>query len=575
MKWNLDDIVKIENWERLFAEVKVNFEIYKKMIAKPDPNMSAEKFKKIIDFGEELENKTSRLGGLPKLILAVDTKNQKARLMMTKVQDFGLEMAEHTIKFSHWLKGLGSFAMAGLDEKNAKRLFKSIPDLEYALTYSRKAAKYTLKENEEKIMMNKDVNLGSALGDLRDLIATEFRYNVLGKKVETQAELITYVYSNKAKERKAAYEALLTTQKNNIDKFFVMYQGTVKDWGYETRLRGYKSPISVRNFGNEIDDEVIETLLEVTKNNKEIFYKYFQAKAKKLGEKKLNRMDLYAPVEIVNKNMKYEEGVKIVLDTFEEFSPRFTAAAKRIIEKQHVDVYPGPNKTSGAFCATLNNKIDPYVMLNWTGKARDIATLAHELGHGVHSIYANKHYSSVQSANLPLAETASTLGEMLIFEKFKKEMLWDKIADMYATILRQNYFVMFEIEAHKAITRGVTENELSQLYFDNLKDQFGKTVEVPDLFRYEWSYISHIFESPFYCYAYNFGELLTLSLYKHYKNDKIEGRKIIESILEAGGCENPKLLLNKFGIDIKSPNFWQNSFDMIDELVEELANSVK
>ncbi len=567
MKWNLDDIVKIENWERLFAEVKVNFEIYKKMIAKPDPNMSAEKFKKIIDFGEELENKTSRLSGLPKLILAVDTKDQKARLMITKVQDLGLRMAEYTIKFSHWLKGP---PVGGLDDKNAKRLFESIPDLEYSLTYGRKAAKYTLKENEEKIIINKDVNLGSALGDLRDLIATEFRYNVLGKKVETQAELMTYVYSDKAKERKAAYEALLTTQKNNIDKFFVMYQGTVKDWGYETRLRGYKSPISVRNFGNEIDDEVIETLLEVTKKNKNIFHKYFGTKAKKLGEKKLNRMDLYAPVEIGNKNMDYEEGVKIVLETFEEFSPRFAAAAKKIIEKQHIDVYPGPNKTSGAFCATLNNKIEPYVMLNWTGKTRDITTLAHELGHGVHSIYANKHYSSVQSAGLPLAETASTLGEMLIFEKFKKEMLWDKIADMYATILRQNYFIMFEIEAHKAISKGITEKDLSQMYLDNLKDQFGESLILPDDFRYEWSYISHIFESPFYCYAYNFGELLTLALYKRYKEDKSEGRKVIEAILEAGGCEDPNLLLNKFGIDIKSPKFWQNSFDIVQELVKEL-----
>lgn len=567
MKWNLDEIVKIDEWEKLFAEVEAEFDIYKKMIEKPDPKMSLEKFKKIIDFGEELENKTSRLSGLPKLILAVDTKDQKARLMITKVQDLGLRMAEYTIKFSHWLKGP---PVGGLDDKNAKRLFESIPDLEYSLTYGRKAAKYTLKENEEKIIINKDVNLGSALGDLRDLIATEFRYNVLGKKVETQAELMTYVYSDKAKERKAAYEALLTTQKNNIDKFFVMYQGTVKDWGYETRLRGYKSPISVRNFGNEIDDEVIETLLEVTKKNKNIFHKYFGTKAKKLGEKKLNRMDLYAPVEIGNKNMDYEEGVKIVLETFEEFSPRFAAAAKKIIEKQHIDVYPGPNKTSGAFCATLNNKIEPYVMLNWTGKTRDITTLAHELGHGVHSIYANKHYSSVQSAGLPLAETASTLGEMLIFEKFKKEMLWDKIADMYATILRQNYFIMFEIEAHKAISKGITEKDLSQMYLDNLKDQFGESLILPDDFRYEWSYISHIFESPFYCYAYNFGELLTLALYKRYKEDKSEGRKVIEAILEAGGCEDPNLLLNKFGIDIKSPKFWQNSFDIVQELVKEL-----
>jgi len=571
MKWRLDEILKIEEFDKLFAEVEGDFEEYKKLIANPKAGMSEGEFKKIIDAGEEMGNKMSRLSGLPGLILAIDTKDQAARLMQTRVQDLGLKMAETTIKFSHWMKGLG---VDSLDDENAARLFKSIPDLTYSLSYGRKAAKYTLKENEEKIIMNKDVNASGALSDLRELISTEFRYEVLGKKIETQSDLLALVYSPKAEERKAAYEALLTTQKDNIDKFFILYQAEVKDWGYEAKLRGYKSPIAVRNFGNEIDDEVIETLLEVTKKNKNIFHKYFEAKAKKLGVQKLNRVDLYAPIETVEKNIGFDEAKKIVLETFAEFSPRFAAAVKQIIDKEHIDVYPGPNKRSGAFCATLNNKIDPYVMLNWTGKARDITTLAHELGHGAHSIYANKHYSSTQHANLPLAETASTLGEMLIFEKFKKEMLWEKIADMYATILRQNYFILFEIEVHEAIKKGITEKDLSQMYLDNLKDLFGESVEIPDDFRYEWSYISHIFETPFYCYAYNFGELLTLALYQKYKEDKASTTKIIESILEAGGCEDPTLLLNKFGIDIKSPKFWQKSFDMVQDLINDLAKSV-
>lgn len=567
MKWNLDDVLKIKDFDKLFAEVEKDFEEYKKLIAKPKAEMSTGEFKKIVDTGEELSNKLSRLGGLPSLMLSTNTKDQEARLMETRVHDLGIKIGEETMKFSHWMKGLSDSAVAGLDDNNAKRLFKSIPDLEYSLNYGRKAAKYTLEENEEKIIMNKDTNVGSVINELRELIQTEFRYKVGGKEVKTQADLLTYVYSKNGNERKEAYTQLLEKQKENIDKFFMMYQGIAKDWDYEARLRGYKSPISVRNFGNEIEDSVIETMLAVTEENKGVFKKYFLAKAKKLGNKKLNRMDLYAPIETIDKTMTYEEGIKIVLETYEEFSPRFAKAARQIIEKEHIDVYPNEVKRSGAFCATLNNKIDPYIMLNHTGKLRDISTIAHELGHGVHSIYANKHYSSVQSANLPLAETASTLGELLVFEKFKKEMLWDKIADIYATILRQNYFIKFEIDAHEAMKKGITEKELSQMWIDNLKEQFGESMEIPDLFRYEWSYVSHIFEYPFYCYAYNFGELLTLGLYQKYREDK-KFLSSIEKILEAGGSEDPTKLLLSIGVDIKKEEFWQNSFKLIEELIK-------
>lgn len=569
MKWKLDDVLKIKDFDKLLAEVEADFLEYKKLIANPRPNMSEEKFKKIIDFGEKLSNKLSRLGGLPSLILATDTKNQEARLMENKANDLGLKISEETIKFSHWMKGVSANS---LDEKNAKRLFKSIPDLEYSLNYSRKAAKYSLKENEEKIIMNKDTNLEQAIDDLRELIQTGFRYKIGKKEIKTQAELLNYVYSKKANERKEAYTQLLEKQKENIDKFFVIYQAIVKDWSYEAKIRNYKSPIAVRNFANEMDDEVVEVLLRVVKKNKGVFEKYFEKKAKKLGVKKINRMDLYVPIEIANNlpvGGSYDKVIKIVLKTFEEFSPRFAKAAKMIIDKKHIDVYPGENKRSGAFCATLNREIDPYIMLNHTGKLRDISTLAHELGHGVHSIYANKHYSSVQSANLPLAETASTLAELLIFEKFKKEMLWEKMGDMYATILRQTYFTLFEKEAHEKIKNGITEKDLSEMYLNNLKEQFGESVEVPDIFRYEWSYVSHFFSTPFYCYAYSFGQLLTLSLYGEYKKDKGFLKKI-EEILEAGGSQNPEKLLKSKGIDIKDEKFWQKGFDIIKIWIDNL-----
>lgn len=240
---------------------------------------------------------------------------------------------------------------------------------------------------------------------------------------------------------------------------------------------------------------------------------------------------------------------------------------------------PNKDKRGGAFCVTVAPEITPYVMLNFTGKSRDVSTLAHELGHGIHSLYANKHHPSSQQANLPLAETASTLAELILFEKvmeketdkeIKKAWLSDKMADAYATICRQNYFIKFEIAAHKVIEEGISADDLSKLYFESLKEQFGNSVSIDPLFKYEWSYISHIFESPFYCYAYNFGELVSYALFANYKKDPRTWVKIIEKILEAGGSEEPQKILQSAKIDICSPKFWQDSFKIISAWEEKL-----
>ncbi|HRT40234.1 MAG TPA: hypothetical protein P5299_02690 [Candidatus Woesebacteria bacterium] len=205
MKWNLDGILKENKFDQLYREIETDLEKFKILIADLDPAMSAVKFKDIIDFSEAMANKFSRLAKLPELKLTINSKNQKARLMQIRSENLGLKITEETIKFTHWLKGLNG----GLDDDNAQRLFKTISDLEYSLNYSRKAAKYTLSEKEEKIILNKSLNLGGALSDLKDLIETEFQYCVLGKKVKTQAELLTFTSSPKAEERKAAYQALL------------------------------------------------------------------------------------------------------------------------------------------------------------------------------------------------------------------------------------------------------------------------------------------------------------------------------------------------------------------------------
>lgn len=573
LKWNLDDILKKEDFDDLFDDVKKDSEILESWVEKLKPDISEKKFEEFLNFDEEMSIKMARMGYLPSLMESTNQKDSEAKFLKAKTEKLELKISETAVKLSMWLKGKREPI---LDDKNAKRLFAVIKDLEYGLTYARDKAKHSLSEEIENVIINKDLNGIGVVSELREMMETEIEYSLkigkITKKIKTQSDLLSLIYSPKEKVRKAAYKELLTKQKKNIHKFFAAYSAIVKDWGYEYKLRNYKSAIEVRNIANDIPNEAVDELLEACKSNKDVFTNFFKWKAKELNKKKLERHDIYAPIDKKDIKIERDEAIKLVIESLNKFCPKFGGYAKDIIEAQHIDWLPKKDKRGGAFCATVMPKIKPYVLLNFTGKIRDVSTLAHELGHGIHSLYAQNHYSSSQHANLPLAETASTLAEMILFEEILdkeknpiviKSLLSDKIGDAYATILRQNYFVMFEKEAHRVIPEGIKVEDLSKIYLKNLKEQFGSFVKTNSLFQYEWSYISHIFDSPFYCYAYNFGELLALGLFKKYKENPKIWLPRIEKILEAGGSRNPHELLMENGINIRSKSFWNNSFDII------------
>ena len=365
MKWNLEDILKVKDFEKLSKEVERDLEKLKLLVKKLSPKMSQKEFKKLLLFEEEMGIKLSRLAYLPHLMEAVDQKDQRAKVLTRKAEDLGLKISEVSTKIGLWIQGK---IEPQLDNKNAKRLFGVIKDLEYSLLRSREGAKFSLNEKEEEIIRHKDSNGVGVIGDLRRMIETEFEYKLGKKKIKSQAELLSLVHSPESKVREDAYRALLETQKKNIDKFFAMYQAIVRDWAYEAKLRGYQSPISVRNWGNDVPDKAVESLLLVCTEEKEVFWDYFKWKAKRLGVKKLKRFDIYAPVVKKDKKISYGEAIAVVLESFKEFSSEFWEAAREIVEKKHIDVYPSPVKIGGAFCATVEPKINPYIMLNFTGK---------------------------------------------------------------------------------------------------------------------------------------------------------------------------------------------------------------
>jgi oligoendopeptidase F len=269
----------------------------------------------------------------------------------------------------------------------------------------------------------------------------------------------------------------------------------------------------------------------------------------------------------------------MVLESFSAFNPEFGTLAQRVFDENHLDSEIRKGKQSGAFCASVTPEMTPYVKVNYQGNAREVATLAHELGHAIHAMLASHHSTFTFHSSLPLAETASTFGEMMLVERMlageknksvRRDILFRQVDDSYATIGRQAWFAMFERSAHDMIMKNASVDEISKMYFENLKEQFGDSLDLAEEFKWEWVAIPHFYYTPFYVYAYSFGKLLVLSLYKQFKAEGESFKPKYRKILAAGGSEAPTNILAEAGIDIRSAKFWQGGFDVIKEQVEEL-----
>ena len=580
--WDLSELVKNPKslaFQKQIKELENQAIKFEKIKSKLDPKMSSKKFMNIIQQIEEISKNMSKIGGYASLSYSSDTQSDEATSLMTKMSKLGSEISNKILFFDLWWK-------TQVDDKNAKRLMKDAGEITEYLSHKRLFAKYALSEPEERIINTLDVTGISALVKLYDKITNAFEYKMkIGNKSKTMTreEITNYVRSTNPKIRETAYKTILTKYTENKGVVGEIYQNIVLNWRDEgIEIRGYESPISMRNIGNDVDDKTIESLLSICRKNSPVFQKFFVQKAKMLKMKKLRRYDLYAPAaaNIKEKNYAYDKSVKLVFESLGKFSNTLEEYARKVFNENHIDSAIRQGKRDGAFCSTLTPKITPYVLVNFTGKSRDVFTLAHELGHAVHSQAAQDRSILVQDAPLPLAETASTFSELLLYDNLsdkisdneKKIMLAEKIDDLYATIMRQSFFTIFEVDAHKQMGKGTTINEISKTYLQNLKEQFGNSVSLSDDFAIEWSCIPHFYHTPFYCYAYSFGNLLALSLFQRYKKEGKDFVPAYMSILAAGGSKKPEKLLAEYGFDIRSPKFWQEGFDYVNEQVKALAS---
>ena len=585
-KWDLSDLVdgsSRKEFVELVDNIKRNVKEFEdsRQLLKPDLNTST--FESLIHKIENILEKLSTVSSFANLRYAADTASNEAAALILQTEQLGSQISNQILFFDLWFK-------KELANDNAQRLIDGISVVygEY-LRHKRLVAKYSLNESEEKIINTLEVTGTSALVKIYDRMTNNFEYTFIKKRgniktIKTftnKEKLLSLVRSSNANEREYAYKALFKTYEKNSGVLGDIYQNLVTQWRDENiSIRGFKSPISVRNIYNNIDDSTVEILLSVCKKNATLFHDYFMEKAKLIGVKKLRRYDLYAPITKKNAiKFSFKNAAKLVLDTFYKFDPRFGTYTERLFKEGHIDSEIRKGKTSGAFCYTVSPQRTPYVLLNFDGKMRDVSTMAHEFGHAIHSMFASDKPILVSHAPLPLAETASVFGEMLLNEQIykklnrekKKIFLAEQIDDMYATIMRQAFFTIFEIEAHKYIAeQSVTIDDISDLYMNNLKTQFGDSLRISDDFKWEWLYIPHFFHTPFYCYAYSFGNLLVLSLYQQYRE---EGKSFVSKyrgILSAGGSEKPETLLRNAGFNITEESFWQQGFDLVKTKIDKL-----
>lgn len=577
-KWNLDELfpaLDSSEIEDAIQALEGNVEAFEGYRDKLSADMGSEALVEILDKYDDMGRQVSRLAAYAYLKFTEDTQDQAALTFQARTHQLGAELDNKTMFFKLWWKSL--------EDDEAAPLMEDTGDYRYWLEALRLEKPYTLSEPEEKVINIKDVNGPAALVTLYDSITNRyvFPFEVDGDvKDLTRGELMVYVKDPDPAVRAAAYQKLFEVYEKDVPILGQIYQYRLRDWTSENvKLREYSSPIAVRNLSNDLPDEVVDMMLGICRENASVYQRYFELKAKWIGMDKLRRYDVYAPVVKTEKTYSYAESAEVVLESFAKFDTKVAGLASRLFDEHHIDSEVRAGKMSGAYCLTVEPSLTPWVMQNYQGRPDDVATMAHELGHAIHSLLASDHTSLTQSSAIPLAETASTFAEMLLIDELlerdpdpavRRDLLFRQMDDSFATIQRQAFFALYEKEAFKLVDAGGSVDDLTSAYWENLEAQFGDSMELNEEFKYEWSMIPHFHHYPFYVYGYAFGQLLVLSLYKQYREEGDSFKPRYLELLSAGGSDSPMRILERAGIDVSTPDFWNGGFQVVDEALKQL-----
>jgi oligoendopeptidase F len=523
-----------------------------------------------------------KAGNYASLRFSTDTADPARGALLQRMQEQVTAMETQLLFFElEW---------AVIDDARADELLDA-DGMAFCAHHLRSARRYRphlLSEPEEKIMAEKSLASESAWGRLFGELVSGLKVELGGEPLSLEVALSNLLGPD-AERRRAAAEAVTATLEPGLRTRAFIYNTLVYDKSVDDRLRKYPHWLSARNLSNEASDESVMALITAVHARYDIPQRWYRLKARLLGLEKLRDYDRNAVISTSEPTYSYGEARDLVLDTYAAFSPRAGNTVKRFFDEQWVDAPIREHKRGGAFCAYTVPSVHPYVMLNFTARRRDVLTIAHELGHGLHAALAQPQGVFHQSTGLTMAETASVFGEALTFDRLltdatgdeeRLDLLADQLDGSIATVFRQIAMNRFE---HLVHTRRRTEGELSAedisgAWVESQSELLGDAVEITDGYRMWWSYVPHFINSPGYVYAYAYGQLMALSVYGRYRE---EGESLVPNYLDmlaSGGSKSPEELVSMVGIDLTDPAFWDSGLALVEAQLtaaEELADRIR
>jgi oligoendopeptidase F len=525
---------------------------------------------------EALEELVGRVVSYAGLVYAGDTSDPKRSKLYGDVQEKMTDASAHLLFFALELNLVDdALILDALDTDPAFGHYRPwVLDL-------RKDKPYQLEDRVEQLFHEKSITGRGAWNRLFDETMTDLRFNIGGEELALEPAL-NMLQDPDGEVRKAASDALAVTFRKNQRVFTLITNTLSKDKEISDRWRGFEDIADSRHLANRVEREVVDALAAAVREAyPRLSHRYYKMKAKWLGMEVMNHWDRNAPLpETPQAMIGWDEAKDTVLTAYQRFSPEMAEIARDFFDRRWIDAPVRPGKAPGAFAHPTVPSAHPYVLLNYMGKPRDVMTLAHELGHGVHQVLAADQGALMASTPLTLAETASVFGEMLTFRSLldrttdkreRKAMLAQKVEDMINTVVRQIAFYEFERKVHSERKNGeLTSDQLGQFWLEVQAESLGPAIKLREGYEVFWSYIPHFIHSPFYVYAYAFGDCLVNSLYAVYQNAERGFQDKYFEMLRAGGTKHHSELLKPFGLDATDPAFWQKGLAVISSLIDEL-----
>ncbi|MDX1590458.1 MAG: M3 family oligoendopeptidase [Balneolaceae bacterium] len=581
IQWDLSDLYNSpedpnlkEDRKNLLIRADEFAEQYRGRVA----DLTPAEFAEMLTEYESLVQTSGKIGSYSHLIWSTNTEDPALGKLLQEASELGSELSQKLVFFDvEWLR---------LSEEEASSLIQAseLNKWKHYLEVSRQYKEHVLSEEAEKVMSAKAVTGSRAWNRYFDETLGAARFELDGEEY-TEQEVLSKLHNPDRETRKKAHASLTETFREHSRSLTFIFNTLLADKYTNDKLRNYDSWIASRNLSNQTDKETVNALIETVTGKYELVQRYYKLKRSLLGLDELCDYDRYAPIVKTTKTVPWKDAKNMVLEAYSDFHPDMGEIAGQFFDKNWIDAAIRPGKRGGAYSASTVTSVHPYVFMNYDGQLRDVQTLAHELGHGVHQYLSRKQGELQSSTPLTTAETASVFGEMLVFNKLMDRLddpkeqlalLISKIDDTIATVFRQVSMNRFEDRIHTGRREKgeLTTEQFSEHWFETQKALYGDSVTITDEYRLWWCYIPHFLHTPGYVYAYAFGELLVLALYDAYKSEKNGFADRYMGLLEAGGSDWPHELIARMDIDIRDPNFWSRGLDLFESMVsraEELA----